>query len=101
MTDPDLQVELRHLRAQILRAREDLALERELAYAQSEIATLRKKGPTTVRQAAAPGEFRPRVTDPLERLFCGTAARLTGGRADGSPGVVRTESFGRKWRVSC
>ena len=55
-------------RAELLRAREDLEQEREkVAYLTGEIAELRKRIPTTRRQAAAPGGAR--AVDPLERLF--------------------------------
>ena len=62
--------ENRRLRADLLRAREDLTQEREkVAYLTGEIAALRKRIPDTVRQAAAPGESRQRASDPLERFF--------------------------------
>ena len=61
----------RRLRAEFLRAREDLALTRErLAYTLHQVADLRKRIPGTVTQAAAPGGTAvERPTDPLERLF--------------------------------
>lgn len=61
--------EVRRLRAELLRAQEDLELTRErLRYAAGEIAALRKRIPTTVTQAAAPGTGY-REKDPLERFM--------------------------------
>jgi hypothetical protein len=58
------------LRSELLRAREDLEQEREkVAYLTGEIAALRKRLPTTRRQAAAPTVGASRPTDPLERFM--------------------------------
>ncbi|HEV8143146.1 MAG TPA: hypothetical protein VGQ77_09815 [Methylomirabilota bacterium] len=66
MTDGD--ADTRRLRAELLRAREDLEQEREkVAYLTGEIAELRKRVPTTQRRAAAPGGAR--AVDPLERFM--------------------------------
>jgi chromosome segregation ATPase len=66
----DRERETRRLRAELLRAREDLEQEREkVAYLTGEIAELRRRVPTIRRQAAAPIVGTSRPTDPLERLF--------------------------------
>ena len=65
---PQVQAENRRLRSELLRAQEDLESCRDrLRYATGEIATLRKRIPSTVTQAAAPGTAR--AEDPLLRLF--------------------------------
>ena len=63
--------EPRRLRAELLRACEDLQHTQErLAYALGEVAELRKKISCTVTQAAAPGASPvERRQDPLERMF--------------------------------
>ena len=70
MTEPhDVRDENRRLRAELLRAREDLAHERErLGYALHQVAALRARIPGRVKQAAVPGAGS-RDTDPLERFM--------------------------------
>ena len=64
----DLAAANRRLRDGNLRLREDLQIARErLRYALGEGAALRRRMPSTVTQAAAPGAVRE--SDPLVRLF--------------------------------
>jgi hypothetical protein len=71
-----LPAENRRLRAELLRARENLEQERaKVAYLTGEITGLRKRIPTTQRQAAAPGTRGPDAKDPLERLFAAIRPR--------------------------
>jgi predicted nucleic acid-binding Zn-ribbon protein len=81
-----LQEENRRLRAELLRARENLEQEREkVAYLTGEIAELRKRVPTTRRQAAVPGSERPQ--DPLERLFAAIRPELASAAQRFEPGT--------------
>jgi hypothetical protein len=84
----DREADTRRLRAELLRARETLEQEREkVAYLTGEVAEVRKRLPTTRRQAAAPGSERPQ--DPLERLFAAIrpAVALTAQRFEPGTGV--------------
>jgi hypothetical protein len=71
VTDPDrLQTDNRRLRAENAGLREELEnVKARLGYALHQTVELRARIPSTVTQAAAPGESRQRATDPLERLF--------------------------------
>ena len=67
MTDDPVAAN-RRLRDENLRLREDLQIAHErLRYALGEVAALRRRMPSTVTQAAAPGVRRE--SDPLVRLF--------------------------------
>ena len=73
MTDLErLQNENRRLRAENAGLREELEnVKARLGYALHQAIELRARAriPSTVTQAATPGECRQRATDPLERLF--------------------------------
>jgi hypothetical protein len=71
-----LKEENRRLRAEMLRAHEDLEQERgKVAYLTGEIAELRKGLPRTQPRAAAPAARPDRTTDSLERLFAAIAPK--------------------------
>ena len=76
MTDPDrLQTDNRRLRAENAGLREELDnVKARLGYALHQAVELRKRIPSTMTQAAAPGGTRPRATDPLERARYADAA---------------------------
>jgi hypothetical protein len=71
-----LKEENRRLRAEMLRAHEDLEQERgKVAYLTGEIAELRKGLPRTQPRAVAPAARPDRTTDSLERLFAAIAPK--------------------------